>query len=34
LIDTIREGSIMFIFYPDENYLKKSNLLHSVIVKS
>jgi hypothetical protein len=28
VIDTIREGSILFIFYPDENYLKRSALLH------
>ena len=27
IIDTIKEGNCIFVYYPDQNYLKKSNLL-------
>ena len=28
IIDTIKEGNCLFIYYPDQNYLKKSKLLN------
>ena len=29
IIDTIKEGNCLFVYYPDPNYLKKSKLLNS-----
>jgi hypothetical protein len=28
IIDTIKEGNCLFVYYPDQNYLKKSKLLN------
>ena len=28
IIDTIKEGNCLFVYYPDKNYLKKSKLLN------